>query len=307
MERYGLPYKGSKNKIAKFVVAKLPSADVFVDLFAGGCAVTHCAMLSNKYKRFICNDINNTPMIFRRAINGEFRGFSYVPTREEFFESDDPVIKLIYSFGNDRETYLWSREIEPVKVCASRMISANSQYERRMWYRKFMDNLEEYISKYGEVVDAGHTKQLQSLERLESLQSLQSLERLQSLQSLERLESLQSLEILQQDYKTVEIPPNSLVYCDPPYRDTSGYNGTTFDFVAFDKWLADVDFMVVVSEYTAPNDCVEVASIDKRSLLCATGRRTVKQEKLFVQSRFLDEYKKRMDKEGQQTLWKEEL
>ena len=279
MARYGLPYQGSKSQIAEFVVANLPPADVFVDLFAGGCAVTHCAILSDKYKRFICNDINDTPMIFKRAIDGEFRDFSYVPTREEFFESDDPVIKLIYSFGNDGETYLWSREIEPVKVCASRMISANSQYERRMWYRKFMNNLEEYIAKYGEVVDAGHTKQLQSLERLESL------------------------EIKQQDYQTVEIPSNSLVYCDPPYRGTTGYNGSTFDFVAFDEWLADVDFMVVVSEYTAPNDCVEVASIDKRSLRCATDNSTVKQEKLFVQSRFLDEYKKRMSEFGQTSLF----
>lgn len=34
--RYGLPYKGSKNKIAEWVVDTLPRADVFVDLFFGG-------------------------------------------------------------------------------------------------------------------------------------------------------------------------------------------------------------------------------------------------------------------------------
>ena len=56
--RYGLPYKGSKNSIAEWIVDNLPSADVFVDLFFGGGAVTHRAMLTGKYKRFIINDID---------------------------------------------------------------------------------------------------------------------------------------------------------------------------------------------------------------------------------------------------------
>lgn len=32
---------GSKSKIAADIVATLPPADTFVDLFAGGCAITH--------------------------------------------------------------------------------------------------------------------------------------------------------------------------------------------------------------------------------------------------------------------------
>lgn len=35
--RYGVPYKGSKNSIAEWVVANLPNAECFVDLFLGGC------------------------------------------------------------------------------------------------------------------------------------------------------------------------------------------------------------------------------------------------------------------------------
>lgn len=34
--RYGLPYKGSKNKIAKWIVDQLPEGEVFADLFFGG-------------------------------------------------------------------------------------------------------------------------------------------------------------------------------------------------------------------------------------------------------------------------------
>ncbi len=115
----------------------------------------------------------------------------------------------------------------------------------------------------------------------------------QSLQRLQSLESLESLESLQGDYQSVPIPDNALVYCDPPYRgtDCSGYDG--FDFERFDKWLADVPFMVVISEYTCPDDCVEVARCDK-ILKQVSKQKNVKQEKLFVQKRFENEYYKQM-------------
>ena len=55
--RYGLPYQGSKNAIAKWIIDQLPAAEHFYDLFAGGCAVTHAAIESGKYKHVHANDI----------------------------------------------------------------------------------------------------------------------------------------------------------------------------------------------------------------------------------------------------------
>ena len=57
--RYGLPYKGSKNGIAEWIVSELPTAHTFVDLFFGGGAITHRAMLTGKYQQFIVNDIED--------------------------------------------------------------------------------------------------------------------------------------------------------------------------------------------------------------------------------------------------------
>lgn len=37
---------GSKNKIAEWIVEHLPEGGTLYDLFCGGCAVTHCALLS---------------------------------------------------------------------------------------------------------------------------------------------------------------------------------------------------------------------------------------------------------------------
>lgn len=40
--RYGLPYKGSKNQIAKWLIDQLPPAETFVDLFFGGGGGNTC-------------------------------------------------------------------------------------------------------------------------------------------------------------------------------------------------------------------------------------------------------------------------
>ena len=48
--KYGLPYKGSKNKLAERIVRLMPKRTHLMDLFCGGCAVSHAAMVMVKYK-----------------------------------------------------------------------------------------------------------------------------------------------------------------------------------------------------------------------------------------------------------------
>lgn len=69
--RYGIPYMGSKNRLADKLIQALPSADTFVDLFAGGCAMSHAASLSGKYNNIIVNDIVDPPiLLFKQAVEG---------------------------------------------------------------------------------------------------------------------------------------------------------------------------------------------------------------------------------------------
>ena len=42
--RYGIPYQGSKNSIAREIVRFLPAAGTLIDICAGGCAITHAAL-----------------------------------------------------------------------------------------------------------------------------------------------------------------------------------------------------------------------------------------------------------------------
>ena len=270
---FGVPYRGSKNSIAQWVVDNLPPAEVFVDLFAGGCAVTHAAMLSGKFARYIVNDLGDAPDVFIKAANGGYADYDVVPTREDFKTTTDYATKLLYSFGNNCRDYLWGTQIERVKVVASRMLIAPTLHERRMWYKDFIKCLEDMH------ITAG-LAQLQGLERLERLQ------RIRGLRDMDRLERLRV------DYRDVDLPEDAIIYADPPYRgtDCSGYAGGSFDYHAFDAWLAECGRLVIVSEYTCPAGCVKIASRPKIVLMAANGNRSVKDEGLYVHESQLENY-----------------
>lgn len=275
--RYGIPYMGSKNRIAKWVVDSLPASDTLVDLFAGGCAVTHAAILSNKWQRVIANDLLPAPNVFQDAARGRFHEADMVTTREQFFGSSDFATRLVYSFGNDTRNYIYSRDIERVKLAAERMIVAKTPKQRRLLYKSFITELEAYLH------DGGTTKTMRNLQRLQGLERLEGLE---GLEGLQRLELMQGFEVSNLDYRDVTIPSGATVYADPPYRGTkqSQYGGT-FDHEQFDAWLAEVDFPVYVSEYTCPSGCVEIAST-KRMCSAAASCKKETTERLFVQERF---------------------
>ena len=113
---YGLPYKGSKNKLAPKIFELFPQKKNFYDLFCGGCAMTHFGMLHNKFEKFIINDINPMcPTLFVDAVNGKFKNETRWISREDFLNSNEPYVKFVWSFGNNLRGYLYGKEIEPWK------------------------------------------------------------------------------------------------------------------------------------------------------------------------------------------------
>lgn len=116
--KYGLPYKESKNKLAERIVSLLPKRTHLIDLFCGGCAVSHAALLRNKYEHIHINDINwMCPTLFIDALNGKYQNETRWISREDFFrlKDTDPYVAVVWSFGNNLRDYLYSKEIEPLK------------------------------------------------------------------------------------------------------------------------------------------------------------------------------------------------
>lgn len=114
---YGLPYCGSKSRIAEWIMGFIPKCECFVDVFSGGCAITHAAMEYRKAKRYVVNDISDVPQLFLDAINGKYHNESRWISREDFYrlKNEDPYVECCWSFGNNKKAYLYSKEIEPYK------------------------------------------------------------------------------------------------------------------------------------------------------------------------------------------------
>lgn len=73
---------------------------------------------------------------------------------------------------------------------------------------------------------------------------------------LKQQSSLTNVLIYNENYLNLIIPENSIIYCDPPYENTTGYTDI-FNHTTFWQFVRDLSIRgntVFVSEYTAPND-----------------------------------------------------
>lgn len=112
MPSYGLPYTGSKNRLAEKIVCHFPEADILVDVFFGGGAVTHCAMVHSKFKNYIANDIRTTPQFFKECAEGKYSNDLRWISSDDFAKSsrDDWFVRLIWSFSNNCNTYIYGKK-----------------------------------------------------------------------------------------------------------------------------------------------------------------------------------------------------
>jgi DNA adenine methylase len=96
---------------------------------------------------------------------------------------------------------------------------------------------------------------------------------------------LQGALITWMNYQDMTIPDGSLVYCDPPYAGTTGYNKTKFDHDAFWQWVRDLSSRctVFVSEYSAPPDFQEVWRMERGCGLKQgkNGVKAIRVERIF--------------------------
>ena len=116
--KYGITYQGSKNAIAEKIIEFLPSGRRFVDLFGGGAAISHCAVLSGKWQKVLYNEYNPLLVdLIKRAINGDYQNEKRWISREDFFrlKEQDGYIKYCWSFSCAGNYYLYSKEVEPWK------------------------------------------------------------------------------------------------------------------------------------------------------------------------------------------------
>lgn len=274
---YGFGYQGSKNSIAKKIIDSLPPADHFYDLFGGGGAISHCALLSGKYKYIHYNELD--PLAYKAfdmAVKGEFKNENRWISREEFnkLKNTDPYVAICFSFGNNpKKGYCYAKDIEHIKKALHYAIC----------YQDF--SLLELMNIHIKNSVKGRNNVINTMKEIVKVLPISNAYgRLQSMERLERLQRLADVDtsnviVTNKSYNDVEIENNSVVYCDPPYINTSKYN-EQFNHDEFYEWCR-TQKNVYISEYTMPSDFKTVLEINKTCCM-GTNNNKATIEKLFT-------------------------
>ena len=306
MKTYGLPYKGSKDKIADKICSLFPIKENFYDLFMGGGSITHYQLLQNQYKNYYANDFN--PLVvkaFDMAIHGKFKNETRWISHEEFdkLKDIDPYVAFCFSFGNDLKSYAYSKEVEPYKKAIHYYIVMNDDsllkklypnikfpicknkdfLKRRLFLQRFMKHnislfegvLKNHIEK---MVISSNLNRIENLERFEKIENFNF--------------NFNNLYLFSKSYDEIEIKPNSVIYCDIPYKSTNKYEiSKDFDYEKFYSWCERQTELCFISEYSMPkNRFTCIAEIEHRSLICANDNQSVI-EKVFLPNHQAKDYK----------------
>ena len=103
--------------------------------------------------------------------------------------------------------------------------------------------------------------------------------------ALKQSTKLQGVDFVCSGYEDLSFT-GSVIYCDPPYQDTTGYaNASGFNYEHFFDWCREQakDNIVFVSEYSAPEDFIEVWRGELKTNFASTRKTAthIATEKLF--------------------------
>ena len=104
--------------------------------------------------------------------------------------------------------------------------------------------------------------------------------------AIQQSKNIQGVDFISKSYSYLQIPENSIIYCDPPYEGTTKYKDG-FNHGNFWKWCrekAKEGHIIYVSEYNAPSDfnCVWEKEISNSLSKDNAGKTAI--EKLFKYS-----------------------
>ena len=291
----GIPYMGSKRKIAKplidYMLSSNPNAKYFYDLFGGGGAMSFEALQRKRFKKVFYNEFNEAVvnLLIKIKTDGVTSEFYEWTDRETFNKYKDGncwksgLIKTCWSFGNNQNSYLFGANIEKYKMLLHKII-VNKCNSSRLEFEKltglFIDDY--YLSK-----DDIQDRRIEVMKIIKSslgrndLEQLERLRRLQQLQRIEKLKQLQDLQLSNLSYENVKIetPINeTIIYCDPPYKGTGKYQ-KDIDHDKFLEWVKNSPYKIYVSSYEFDLPCV--FELSHRSSLSATNNSKKVVEKLF--------------------------
>lgn len=299
--KLGMPYMGSKRKLASKIIDKIlednPNANTLYDLFGGGGAVSFEAKQRPSFHTVHYNELNTGVVELLKDIqlNGITPKYYQWIDRETFNKNKDSdtwlggLCKVVWSFGNNQKGYLYGKDKEHNKHLCHKLIVDNHK------------GLSELLSINIELKETTVNERRLELQRFFRLHKLHDKVKgftcvspnygcirhvSQSLGQVHHLQNLQhtklKLNITNLSYESVIIPtdPNTIIYLDPPYKNTATYqNDINHDHLI--DWIKKQPNKVYISGYDMPSPFMCVAEFDHRSILSGKASNKIT-EKLYT-------------------------
>ena len=290
----GLPYMGSKRKLASRIIDKIiednPKVKHFYDLFGGGGSMSFEALQRSEFKTVTYNEFNTGVVELLKKIknDGIDKDFYTWIDRETFHKYKTKecwkggLIKVCWSFGNDQTSYLFSEQNELLKKPLHNIVVNDKGYKK---FKKITGlKIPKSLFDPNKTINQRRLEIMKFVKAERGRTDLQQLERLQQLEQLQQLERLQQLELSNESFENVLIvtkKKKTIIYLDPPYKGTRKYE-KDINHDKLKEFIHKSKYKIYVSGYNNDYDLKEIASFDHRSLMSAQKSPKAVVERLFT-------------------------
>ena len=286
-EYQGLPYMGSKRRIATQIVSRIvsdnPGMKYFYDLFGGGGSISaavlrHRDVFMEHQPHVFYNEKNQAIVsLIQKLRDGisieEMIGWVSREDFDRFHKGDDwkaGLMQTCWSFGSGQTGYLFGESlIEYKKAFHDIVINNKSSLDMEVSGKKIKIEIDCLCKGVFERYRlATQHLRLENPSLTSTHSSLECVERIKRVHDYSSVAKSSRLSTTCQSYDAVKIETpidETVIYLDPPYRGTAGYLNE-IDHDKLDRWVLKNPYKVYVSEYEFPS-LSPIMSIDKSSTL----------------------------------------
>lgn len=259
-----------------------------VDVFGGGGSISLEA--ENRGYDVIYNDID--PLIYTlfseltqvSQLSIATKNLLLYPNKKRFKQAlkttnksfEDFLVLYCWSFNNNCKCFLYPDEkltdmLELTKIIMGRGAASekSGKYVELIEIMKScnaesVSERHDYYLKHGKhCKNVGYVKYRKGVPGM----AAKRINHLEVLKKIERLTNIKTdkIKTLNLDYKKLNIPPDAVVFLDPPYLNTLGY-GCEFNYNDFVKWYSNLpNENIFITEYTQPPGTMELTTLGKLS------------------------------------------
>lgn len=252
-------YLGSKNRYAKEIIPiinkfiKDNNIKEFYDIFTGGANIADKIIC----EKIVANDLNPCIISLHKQAQKDFSKIPTSYTKEEY-------LSAYSNFKLLREHLFENKTLDEFQEIVNMPLYIIGAYENYTTYSH-----KGFCGSYLKPIDPKSGRKPHTEARLNHYK-----------QSLE--ENYKKINFISKNYIDLEIPKNAVIYCDPPYKNTTGYDTKEFNHEEYYNWLRKKSKTnpIFISEQDMPKDFTLIwEQTVKREAALNTKKKAV--EKLY--------------------------